>query len=71
MRTLEEAKNYLNYHSPTPEDVEKHDGINASFQELIENVWNYLPDGPGKTVAIRAIGAARMQCNSTIANNGN
>lgn len=71
MRTLDEALNYLDYHSPDAEDIKKHALINNSFQELMENIWDFLPEGPGKTVAIRAIGAARMQCNSAIANKGN
>lgn len=71
MRTLEEALEYLNYHAPNPEQVVQHQKVNHFFQELLSDIWNELPDGPGKTVAIRAIGAARMQCNSVIANNGN
>jgi hypothetical protein len=71
MRTLEEALDYLDYHSPNDETIPKHDAVNEAFQELMGALWDHLPDGPGKTVAVRAIGAARMQCNSCIANKGN
>lgn len=71
MRTLDEALDYLNYHSPNEETIPKHNAVNNAFQQLMKDLWNQIPDGPGKTVAIRAIGAARMQCNSAIANNGN
>ena len=71
MRTLEEAKSYLDYHSPDVASAAKHTTVNEAFQRLIADVWDAVPDGPGKTVAIRAIGAARMQCNSAIANKGN
>jgi len=71
MRTLEEAKSYLDYHSPDENSTPKHQAVNQAFQTLIESVWDAIPEGPGKTVAVRAIGVARMQCNSAIANKGN
>lgn len=72
MRTLEEALYYLDYHSPQNDQTKiDHDNVNKAFQELMTNLWKHLPEGPGKTVAIRAIGVARMQCNSCIANEGN
>lgn len=71
MRTLDEALSYLDYHSPDENTIPKHQAVNDAFQTLMKDLWKTLPDGPGKTVAIRAIGAARMQCNSCIANNGN
>lgn len=67
----EEALAYLNYHPPTTETLPKHEAVNAAFQRLVEELWDQLPEGPGKTVAIRAIGSARMECNSCIANGGN
>lgn len=71
MRTLKEAQDYLNYHAPDAETIPKHETINFAFLELINAVWDAIPDGPGKTIAVRAIGAARMQCNSAIAHKGN
>jgi hypothetical protein len=71
MRTLKEALDYLNYHAPDEETKEKHLFVNQAFHNLLDEIWESLPEGPGKTVAIRAIGAAKMQCNSCIANKGN
>lgn len=70
LRTLEGALSYLNYHPPNADTLPRHNAVNSHFQILMEGLWNYLPDGPGKTVAIRAIGRARMECNSCIANGG-
>jgi hypothetical protein len=67
----EEALAYLDYHAPTPETLPKHQQVNTAFQSLLNDLWDVLPEGPGKTVAVRAIGAARMECNSCIANGGN
>ena len=70
LRTLEGAKHYLNYHAPNDDTLPRHESVNRSFQLLIELLWPVIPDGPGKTVALRAIGRARMECNSCIANGG-
>lgn len=70
LRTIEGAKHYLNYHAPNDDTRPRHDTVNRSFQLLIELLWPAIPDGPGKTVALRAIGRARMECNSAIANGG-
>lgn len=66
----EDALAYLAYHAPTDETLPKHEKVNNEFQMLVEQIWDSIPEGPGKTVAIRAIGSARMECNSAIANNG-
>jgi hypothetical protein len=71
MRSLEEALEYLRYHSPDDDTIPHHEAVNTAFKQLAITLWEHLPDGPGKTVAIRAIGVARMQCNSCIANQGN
>lgn len=70
LRTLEGAKHYLDYHAPNEDTRLRHETVNRSFGLLIELLWPVLPDGPGKTVVIRAIGRARMECNSCIANGG-
>ena len=70
LRTLEGAISFLDYHAPNDDTLPRHNTVNAAFQELIAKVWNAIPDGPGKTVVVRAIGRARMECNSAIANGG-
>jgi hypothetical protein len=67
---LSEALEYLSYHAPDEDATINHENVNNNFRVLVENIWDSLPEGPGKTVAIRAIGAARMECNSVIANKG-
>jgi len=70
LRTLEGAIYFLDYHAPNDDTLPRHAAVNAAFQTLIRSIWNVLPDGPGKTVTIRAVGRARMECNSCIANGG-
>jgi hypothetical protein len=70
LQRLEDALAYLNYHQPTELTLPKHQTVNTAFQTLMREVWDAIPDGPGKTTAIRAIGRARMECNSAIANEG-
>lgn len=70
LRTIEGALSYLNYHEPNDDTRPRHEAVNGHFTHLLASIWTFLPDGPGKTVAIRAIGRARMECNSCIANGG-
>lgn len=70
LRTLEGALSFLDYHAPNADTLPRHNAVNAAFQKLWTEVASALPDGPGKTVALRAVGRARMECNSTIANGG-
>jgi hypothetical protein len=70
LRTLEGALEYLDYHSPNDVQVKAHAQVNAVFQTLLNDLWNFIPDGPGKTVAVRELNRARMTFNSAIANDG-
>jgi hypothetical protein len=70
LRTLDGALSYLDYHAPNADTLPRHQTVNLAFQRLWTEVASALPDGPGKTVALRAVGRARMECNSTIANCG-
>lgn len=70
LQTIDQAVDYLTYHPPTEEQAEDYKRINNAFQFLMSDIWKLLPEGPGKTLAIRAIGRAIMECNSCIANNG-
>lgn len=70
LRTLEGALSYLDYHAPNADTLPRHGAVNIAFQKLWTEVASALPDGPGKTVALRAVGRARMECNSCIANGG-
>lgn len=71
LQRKEEALAYLDYHAPTSETIKDHQAVNEAFQRLLDELWDHIPEGPGKTVAIRAMNRARMECNSAIANGGN
>lgn len=70
LRTLDGALYFLDYHAPNDDTLPRHSAVNIAFQQLWTEVASCLPDGPGKTVALRAVGRARMECNSCIANGG-
>lgn len=70
LRTLDGALSFLDYHPPNPDTQPRHERVNNHFQRLLADIWSSLPDGPGKTVAVRALNRARMECNSCIANGG-
>lgn len=70
LRSLAGAKDFI-----LPKEVDN--GAKASmatvsyrFQLLVDNIWDYIPEGPGKTVAVRSIKRALMDCNSAICNGG-
>lgn len=70
LRTLEGATYFLDYHKPDEDAVINHGNVNNNFQVLLANIWESLPDGPGKTRFIHALNRARMEANSCIANEG-
>ena len=70
LRTRKGALEFLSYHYEDEQSVPRHEAVNAHFQVLLDALWDVIPDGPGKTVAVRAINRARMECNSAIANKG-
>ncbi len=70
MRTLEEVLAHLTYKAPTLETLPRHQAVSDGFDKLVKFIYDALPDGPGKTVALRSIETAKMQCNNCIANNG-
>lgn len=70
LRTLEGARYLVTDHEPDEATLHKRRVLNSFFGALIDSIWPVLPEGPGKTVAIRAINRARMECNSCIANGG-
>lgn len=68
--TQEEVDDVFEYHKWTEEQVEK--GVHVrkvlaeAFAQIIENV----PPCPDRTVALRKIREARMDCNSAITHGG-
>ncbi len=61
--TDEQLKDIFSYHAPTAEQRATYDQINAAFLGCAQLLNAALPEGPGKTVAIRKLSEARMQAN--------
>lgn len=71
-RTFDDAEinDIFSYHAPTPEQRETYDQINAAFVECAKKIAALVPEGPGRTVAIRALSEARMKANHTVSVGG-
>ena len=67
MRTLEDAQNQFAYHPATSETAPKHAAVRDLFGELLPKLWDAVPDGPEKTLAIRALQESQMYANLAIA----
>ncbi len=74
MRTKEEALRLFQNHRPDPDldqdRIARHEEVDIVFTETVVRLWNLMPDGPGKTTAIRSLQESRMWCNACIANQG-
>lgn len=70
LRTKEGALYFLNYHAPDGAKIIQHAAVNQEFQILLGNLYDAIPDGPGKTRFIHALNRARMEAISCIANEG-
>jgi hypothetical protein len=70
MRTKEEAIEMFRYKAPNGETLPKYELVNAVFVSLVEAIYDVIPDGPGKTAALRKLSDARMAFSSAIANGG-
>lgn len=75
MRTLKDVLNLFKNHKPDPDldqnRIRRHEQVDDVFDTTVRRLWDVLPDGPGKTVAFRALQESRMWCNACIANEGN
>lgn len=68
--TDEEIEFLFTYHPPTPEQARRYEVVNQAFQRCAKDIVDLMPDGPGKTVAMRKLGEARMSVNMAIALEG-
>jgi hypothetical protein len=66
----EEITDIFSFHAPTLDQVQAYESVNAAFIECVNKVAPLMPDGLGKTAAIRALNIARMQVNAAIALQG-
>lgn len=71
-RTFDEKEitEIFSYHPPTEAQRETYEEINTAFIECAKSIAPLLPDGPGKTVAIRKLADARMAANAAVALEG-
>ena len=63
-------KDVFTYHPPTEAQREIYNRINEVFLTAAQAINSLIPDGPGKTVAIRKLSDARMQANACVALDG-
>ncbi len=70
LRTREGADEFLTYRAPDQERADAHHHVNQCFRDLLAEIWDWIPEGPGKTVLVRDLNRARMSANSAIANDG-
>lgn len=69
-RTKAGAIQHFQYKPPTPDTRPKYGSVTRAFVALVEDIFDLVPEGPGKTVAFRKLSDARMAVNSAIANEG-
>jgi hypothetical protein len=67
MRSLDDALDQFAYHPATPETAPKHAAVRDLFRDLLPALWEAVPDGPEKTLAIRKLQESQMFCNLAIA----
>lgn len=70
MRNLEDALNLFSSYAHTGDARERHQAVDLFFQEAVKGLWHLMPEGPGKTVALRKLQEARLSVNACITNNG-
>lgn len=58
------------FHKATPEQAAIYDALTDYFRWLARKLNEKLPEGPGKTVAIRKLSDARMAANAAVALEG-
>lgn len=71
MRTKEEAIELFKPHPTTDEStLRRYRLVSDWFVALVEALYNTMPDGPGKTYALRKLQDAHAAVNAAIANKG-
>ena len=66
--TRDTVINWFTYHPATPRTGPQHDHVRSSFRLVANDLWDLLPDGPDKTLALRKLQEAMMSANACIAN---
>jgi len=58
------------YHRWDEQKIEKGKAVREALMKAVEVIVENVPPGPDRTVAIRKIREARMDCNSAITHDG-
>lgn len=66
----EELKSVMDYHPWDAAKVEKGNIVRKALSDAIRAIIENVPPSPDRSVAIRKIRDARMDCNSAITHNG-
>jgi Xaa-Pro aminopeptidase len=64
--TVEEAIATFDYHKPSDDQVDRITVVRVAHKALVRAIWNIVPSGPDRTVAVRKIHESMMTCNKAI-----
>lgn len=64
--SLNEALATFDYHKPSDEQVDRISVIRNAHKNLVKVVWDNVPNGPDRTVAVRKLHESMMTCNKAI-----
>lgn len=67
MRSLEEALKTFARHEVTEETAPLYAGVRDTFSYAVQRLWEFVPDGPEKTLMLRSLLKAQTEANLAIA----
>jgi hypothetical protein len=67
VRSLDEVANQFAYHPATLETAKTHDELRNVYIEHAQRIWELIPDGPEKTLAMRKLQESLMYANLAVA----
>jgi hypothetical protein len=67
VRSLAECQEQFGFHPATPDTAPRHAAVRSALAQLAADLWDVIPDGPEKTLAMRSLQQAGMYANLAIA----
>lgn len=67
MRTIEEAAELFAYHPATPETARQHAAVRDAYGRFLAEVFDLIPPGPERTLAVRDLHRSMQQASLAIA----
>lgn len=67
MRTLDAVLDQLAFHPATNDTAPKHAAVREVVSDAAAKLWDLVPDGPEKTLAMRALQECMLWSNTAIA----